>query len=91
MLARLKKVPKRLFLLIYIDDIYILFLRMPLDKVLENIALTHTTRTSKDNDIALSDPGINLVSVVSSGYNLQSAALKTKPDTSDVPGLTGHL
>ena len=53
MLARLKKVldvivkiilcldvPKRLFLLIYIDDIYILLLRMSLDKVLENITLT---------------------------------------------------
>ena len=53
MLARLKKVldvivkiilcldvPKRLFLLIYIYDIYILLLRMSLDKVLENITLT---------------------------------------------------
>ena len=53
MLARLKKVldvivkiilcldvPKRLFLLIYTDDIYILLLRMSLDKVLENITLT---------------------------------------------------
>lgn len=45
-----------LLLLIHIDDMYILFLRMPLNKVLENRTLTHTMRPNKDNDIAFPDP-----------------------------------
>ena len=47
---------ERLLLLIHIDDVYILFLRMPLNKVLENITLANTTRPHKYNDIAFPDP-----------------------------------
>ena len=62
-----------LFLLVYIYDIAILILGMPLDKVFKNITLADSTRADQCNDVVLSYPGINDICIMLSCQNLHNS------------------